>query len=148
MEIKDAKKIKDANKIKLIEEENRRLKEVNFAVATQSRGRSIELKFLTLNPYEVMNTEYYKVNVDFYFDVCLDAYDEKLDKETLDNKIGIGSDYLHGVKYSISLPYQEPASTEGYKIYSPDYAFSEYKGIYHEYFGVDENGNVPWFLRY
>lgn len=106
----------------------------------------------------------------FYFDVYLEEYDERLDEKNLKDTIekrmnlknmtilGEKTDsfeekviadyyYLNGVKYSISLPYDYPASSEGRKIYHPDFAFPEYKGIYHEHFGIDEDGNVPSFFK-
>lgn len=105
----------------------------------------------------------------FYFEVYLEEYDElsdeknikdiieqrkKLKYETIlgeetdsyEEKVISDYYYLHGIKYSISLPYDYPASVEGRKIYQPDFSFPGYKGIFHEHFGIDEEGNVPSFF--
>jgi DNA helicase-4 len=105
-----------------------------------------------------------------YFDAYLDQYEPTTDESKLDRIIENRSRlkyktlmgektnsfeetvianfyYMNGVKYSINKPYEKPVSSEGKKVYQPDFSFPEYKGIYHEHFGVDENGKVPPFFK-
>lgn len=106
----------------------------------------------------------------FYFDVYMEEYDEVINKKDVKENIAQKSPlknvtllgeitdsfeekviadyyYLNGVKYTISSPYDHAASTEGHRIYRPDFAFTEYSGTFHEHFGIDENGNVPAFFK-
>lgn len=54
--------------------------------------------------------------------------------------------YCNGIEYEYEKAYEIDTSTEEYAQYIPDFYLPEY-GIYIEYFGIDEDGNVPAYFR-
>ncbi len=87
-------------------------------------------------------------------DLLLDLSEDKEKRETIkreyvksDQELALANFYfINGIRYEYEHPYEVDTSSRDYRQYKPDFYLPDY-GIYHEHYGLDEEGRARQFYR-
>ncbi len=55
--------------------------------------------------------------------------------------------FINGINYEYEASYKIDTSTDEKRQYTPDFKLTDFEDLYHEHYGIDEEGNTPQFSK-